>query len=581
MTPIEQIAAEGIQLKSHTVGNHKALCPKCSHDRKNKADPCLSVTIEPAGGIVWNCHNCEWAGAVSAGTKRHDYIPSPRAAVKPKWRDSQPDLPEAAVKWFASRGISEATIKRNRIGYGKAYMPAAGEEVTCIQFPYVRQGEVVNIKFRDGQKRFCQVKGAEKIFFGLDDIATAEIAIIAEGEMDKLALEEAGYTNVLSVPDGAPKHARTDPIDPESDAKFEYVWNCRKELEGKRIVLAVDTDGPGNALAKELTRRFGVERCTRVYWPDGCKDANDVLLQHGAETLAGCIVSAEWLPIENVYTPPSDPMADLLELMEKEPEHALSTGWESLDDLLRIKEGELSVVTGYPGSGKSEFIDALVVNMHRKHGWHIGVCSFENLPIRIHRKKILEKLAGVPTWKLDSETAGGYLPALRDSFHFMAFEENSPTVDAILDAAKAMVVRYGIRGLIIDPYNEIEHKRPSSMTETEYVSQLLARVKRFAQNHGVHVWFVAHPAKPKQDKHDAPTLYDISGSANWVNKADIGISVHRDPVKSPSEVEIHVRKVRFRHAGKVGMTTLHYDKEARNYRDPVRTYTIDPCSPYK
>jgi twinkle protein len=92
-------------------------------------------------------------------------------------------------------------------------------------------------------------------------------------------------------------------------------------------------------------------------------------------------------------------------------------------------------------------------------------------------------------------------------------------------------MRHGIRGLVIDPYNEIEHHRPASVTETEYVSQLLGKVKRFAQSNDVHVWFVSHPAKMPRDGNSLPppTLYDISGSANWANKADLGVVVHRDP----------------------------------------------------
>ena len=52
--------------------------------------------------------------------------------------------------------------------------------------------------------RHPQVKGAEKVLFGLDDIRDESTIIIVEGELDKLAMEEAGYRNVVSVPDGAP-----------------------------------------------------------------------------------------------------------------------------------------------------------------------------------------------------------------------------------------------------------------------------------------------------------------------------------------------------------------------------------------
>jgi twinkle protein len=140
-------------------------------------------------------------------------------------------------------------------------------------------------------------------------------------------------------------------------------------------------------------------------------------------------------------------------------------------------------------------------------------------------------------------------------------------MDWLLEAARGAVMRYGVRGLVIDPYNELEHRRPASMSETEYVSQVLGKVKRFAQRHGVHVWFIAHPAKMRREegKFPVPSLYDISGSANWVNKADLGVVVHRDPTREPPDAEIHVRKVRFKAVGKVGSVTLAYDRATGRY----------------
>jgi twinkle protein len=157
-----------------------------------------------------------------------------------------------------------------------------------------------------------------------------------------------------------------------------------------------------------------------------------------------------------------------------------------------------------------------------------------------------------------------------DHFHLIRFDDEPPTIEAILEKARASVMRYGVRGLVIDPYNEIEHRRPSNMTETEYVSQLLGKVKRFAQHHGVHVWFVAHPAKLQRlngGERPVPTLYDISGSSNWVNKADLGIVVHRDLDKDPTRAEIHVRRVRFKSVGKIGTVALRWDRSTGRYSE--------------
>ena len=254
MTDIaSQLLEHGIRLRRYTAGDHKGLCPQCSHTRKNKRDLCLSVTVKDAGA-VWNCHNCGWTGSVR---EREERTASGRKPVKPmRTPSSTPPAPSPmpnglspkVIKWFADRGISEAALKRNAIGYGPAYMPAAERKVPCIQFPYRRNGDVVNVKFRDGRKSFAQVKGAEKIFYGLDDIEGCQEIIICEGEIDKLSFEEAGFRNVISVPDGAPVKVKDGEVDPEDDAKFAYIWNCREELAGAtKIILATDNDAPASS----------------------------------------------------------------------------------------------------------------------------------------------------------------------------------------------------------------------------------------------------------------------------------------------------------------------------------------------
>jgi twinkle protein len=491
------------------------------------------------------------------------------------------------VQWLAKRGISETTARRNRVGTQRAYIPKLGAEVDCIAFPYFRDGELVNIKFRAlAEKAFAQVKDAEKILYGLDDIADTNSAIIVEGEPDKLAVEEAGIRNVVAVPDGAPKEVKAGDPDPE-DAKFSYIAACAEYLERlDRIILAVDDDVPGRALAEELARRLGKERCWRVRWPDSgdvqCKDANDVLLAHGPDVLRECIEQAEPYPIAGLHSI-FDFVDETTALYRDGRQRGLSTGWESLDEFMTIRPGELSVLTGVPGSGKSEFVDALAVNLAGIHGWRFTLCSFENPPAE-HIAKLAEKHLGLPFWdgptrRMSETDLQRAMDWINDHFHLIRFDDEAPTIDAILEKARAAVLRHGIRGVVIDPYNEIEHRRPTNMTETEYVSQLLGKVKRFAQHHAVHVWFVAHPAKLQRDDRGSrpiPTLYDISGSANWVNKADLGIVVHRDLDKDPTLAEIQVRKVRFKSVGKIGTVALRWDRATGRYSEIAagRTYAV-------
>jgi len=205
-TLAERLLEHGIRPRHYSVGDQKLTCPRCSAQRRNRTDPCLSLTIDGVKAI-WKCHHCDWSGALSeqsASKPRRD------APVRPQWEPGAPT--PATLKWLAARGISEATARRNRIGTARVYIPAAKAEVDCIAFPYFRGGELVNVKFRAlDEKAFIQVKGAEALLYGLDDIADMKTIIIVEGECDKLACEEAGYRSTVSVPRPAATRPTTAP----------------------------------------------------------------------------------------------------------------------------------------------------------------------------------------------------------------------------------------------------------------------------------------------------------------------------------------------------------------------------------
>jgi len=263
-----------------------ATCPQCSPSRKKKMVKCLSANTEKG---VWFCHHCGWRGSLKAGVEENGDRALQRTQnfTRPTYLYTEQGLDRLEV-WFKDRAIPREVIVRNKIRLGRAYIPQEEDFMEVIQFPYFRGEELVNVKSRSLQgKHFTQIKGAEKILYGLNDL-TEDWAIIVEGELDKLALEVAGFTNVVSVPDGAPAEG-TKP----SDRKFDYLVNCAEFLDPLiKIVLAVDNDGPGRTLAGELAKRLGPERCWRVHWPQSAKDANDVLLHHGTQALTDCIEQA-------------------------------------------------------------------------------------------------------------------------------------------------------------------------------------------------------------------------------------------------------------------------------------------------
>ena len=166
--------------------------------------------------------------------------------------------------------------------------------------------------------------------------------------------------------------------------------------------------------------------------------------------------------------------------------------------------------------------------------------------------------------------SSGGMKLVGESFSWILPDDDADwTIETLLDRAKALVFRKGIRGLVIDPWNELEHDMGDAQSETVYIGNVLKHVRQFARRHGVHVWIVAHPAKLYRERetgnYPVPTLYDISGSAHWRNKADNGIVVWRDFSDGEKAVEVHIQKIRFRQIGKPGMAKLKYQPATATY----------------
>jgi twinkle protein len=490
-------------------------------------------------------------------------VATKREYFKPKY-EPEP-LSDKAVEFLTKRGLTNEVLIRNQVGATDVWMPQIEEEVRAIAFPYISGGEVVNVKYRDGKKNFRQVGGAQKVFYKIDDLGPR--TIIVEGEIDALSLEVAGFSNAISVPDGAPS-----PTAKNYETKFEYLDDERLDSVEK-FILAVDNDEPGRKLEEELSRRLGRDRCLRVTWVDGCKDANEVLNKHGAETLRQCIEAAQPYPVEGLFSV-SDIADDLDSLFEDGLPDGVRTGWARVDELYSPAPSQWTLVTGIPSMGKSEWLDALAVNLAEGSGWVFGVCSPENQPINWHAAKLIEKRMSKRIRSATKEEFDDAKHWLNEHFHFILPEQ--PTIESVLDKAKVLVRRFGMKGLIIDPYNELDHtKRKEGINETEYVSAFLTYIRKFARENGVHVWLVAHPAKLIKDKegnYPVPDGYSVSGSAHFFNKADNIVAVHRDKTNPDAPSEVHVQKVRSRWLGRPGVAHLFWNPNNGRYTENAARY---------
>lgn len=454
------------------------------------------------------------------------------------------------LQWLMGRGLSESTIAAFRIGE-QIVNTAAGQKVYAI-FPYIRDGELINAKHRnvDDKRDMRQAKGAEPCLFGWHLIEpNARMVAIAEGEIDAMTLHQAGIP-ALSVNQGAGNHQWID-----SD------WERLQQFDD--IVLCYDADAAGQKGAHEAARRLGVDRCRFASFGDS-KDANDYLNSKPTKELQFYIDAAEPMPIEGTCTIGSL-WPQIIQRYDGEVERGVSTGWGCIDKHYTVLTGEWTLVTGIPGHGKSEWLDALTMNLAIGHGWRFAVFSPENHPPDYHAVKMMEKYVGLPfddgpSQRMTIKQAEEAKEFIEDRFTQLL--PDNPTLETLLDQAARLVTRKGIKGLILDPWNEIEHKVVSGQTETQYISAALTKIRRFCWTYGVHTWVVAHPAKLQKDatgKYPVPTPYDVSGSAHWRNKADNCITVFRDIEDKTKPVEIHIQKIRKKFIGSPGMAELRYD----------------------
>jgi twinkle protein len=534
---------------SKVVGG-KTYCPKCSVGRKHKRDRSLSVDLKTG---LFNCHNagCDFRGCAMVIQKQK------REYVKPQGRLEK--LSAKSIQFFESRGISNNTTLRLGVTESKEWMPQFEKEVSCICFNYLREGELVNIKFRGPQKAFKMAKDAELVFYNMDAARGEEEIIIVEGEIDCLTFHECGIYNVVSVPNGASM----------GNQKLEYLDNCWELFEGaKRIILATDADSAGYALREELARRLGKERCYMVSFPENCKDANEVLLQYGKEAVNKLIETKKEWPLEGIL-PMEEMYATICEWFEKGYPKGAAAHIKGLDHLLTFAPGQVTTITGIPGHGKDEFTNWVMANLAKYEKWPWGICGFEEEPEQT-ATKIIEKYIGKafdfrkdPMHRVTVEEFERGVYFVDQMFHFYKTEAIDTDIDSLLSIADRLVLKYGIKGLVLNPWNWIDNV--SGEEGTDYVSWAYSKIVRFARKRGVHVFVIAHTTKISKDKvtkkYEVPNLYNISGSAHFYNKTHNGITIYRDDTM----VDVYVQKVKQSWLGQKGFSTYSYDTYTRQY----------------
>jgi len=531
------------------VGASQGTCPLCSEDRKpeNKKAKCASYDWERGLGT---CHNCDRTFQLHTYQRKGA---SEKVYVRPETPDAIHDVSSNVEKWFESRGISKQTLKALKVTEGQEFMPQTGKTENTIQFNYYMGDQLINVKYRDGRKNFKLYKGAEKVFYNINSIIGYEYAIIVEGEMDALSLYEAGIENVVSVPNGATLNSNN----------LDYLDNCIDYFEDKeKVIIAVDADDAGQALQRELVRRLGAEICYLADF-NGCKDANEYLLEYGKEELAKRIAKARPVPLENVTTF-KDIEGEVTDFVTNGFKPGFQIGIKNFDDIFSTYTGQFITVTGIPSSGKSDFVDQMCVGYNANYGWKTAFASPENAPTYLHAHKLMRK-----TWQdmprksdIGTDKWNQVAEHVNDNYFFIDMERY--TLESVLRKGAELVKRKGIKCLVIDPFNKIRDVDCKTEDVNRYTMEYLQKIESFAKKYDVLVFIVAHPTKMYKGSDgqiEEPTMYNIKGGGEWYDASYHGILVHRN--YEAKTVKAKVLKVKFQNLGENG-AEAHFKWEPKS-----------------
>ena len=539
------LSNENIRLKNADIGTQKTKCPQCQPPHDSSDRP-LTVTIDHESA-VWFCHHCGWKGS-KGNTRATPYKPLRTEIRKPEPPEIREKTQEM-YKYFANRHISKETVDDFNIttdGY-------------WIALPYYNKDtELVNIKYRTIDKKFKQEKQTERTLYNYEKIFDKDDVIFCEGEIDVLSLHEIGFTNATTLPDGAPKEAKFK----DNDARFKSLENC--PLQAKKIILFTDNDQAGKSLHDELLHRFGKDICWYVQVPEDCKDANDVLVKHGSAKLEELVRNAIPYPVDGLHTV-TDYVGSVYDLYNGNYVKPIEAGMGGLDDIYKILKGTFHTITGIPNHGKSYFLDQLLLRIAQNHNWKFALFSPEH-STGMHIRRIVQMYKEKSfdegfTNRMSQQELNEALDFITNHYYFIETKDEVPTIDYILDIAKGSILKYGVNGIVIDPYNEVNASRSGNLREDEHIRDFISKCKRFARIHDVVVWVVAHPTKlPKATDggYAPPTAYDISGASHWHNQSDVILTVHRD--FDDNSTEIMTRKIREQDLyGKIGSVTFDFD----------------------
>lgn len=409
----------------------------------------------------------------------------------------------------------------------------------AVAFPYKRGGEGYAAKFRTEDKQFRSSKGVSRGLYNEDDLRRLLDlpVVITEGEIDCLSVMQAGFERAVSVPDGWIANGN----------KTEALMAAADDLRRSPfVIVAGDNDEAGESLPRAVANILKGHDVRTVSWPDGCKDANDVLVKHGEGALAACLNTARRVD------PPGGTITAFSDLPPLGDRRVLRVGAYPFDYAVALELGAMSVWTGVPGSGKSTFLTWAAERIAVNENIRVGVMAFETHPYDLRDQLCLIR-TGKDYRELDEASRKATIATLDEHFRLVhvSLEDTQQNLAWLEGMVETLALRDCCKLVIIDPWNELEHLPEKGESMTAYINFATKFIRQMAERLDIHIALVAHPKKmPTDGKPRAPTGYDVADSAAFFNKPSLGVTVHQESRTDPDSgeedkwVELHVWKVR-------------------------------------
>lgn len=523
-------------------GKEKLRCPACDDKRTNRKDRSLLINHNEGYG---KCFYCE--ALTFKNSKENQYTEISQVSFKSVLSN------EKLLSYTSSRKISEDTLKSLYVSFESYYQPAKGKEMDNIVFNYYEGSKLVNKKFRSGSKDFTQISGGKPILYNINSALGAEELFIVEGEFDVLALVEFGVKNVVSVPNGA-------------NDNDEYWENSKKYIsEVKRFVLGFDNDEKGEILREKVAQRLGRYRCEYIEWNG--KDANDDLV---SGTLKKSIKNRKKFPVNGTIK-----VQDIIDGVYNLYDNGLpktitpkNKCFGELKNIFSTMFGHLTSVTGIPSHGKSSFVDWYVLNLVAEYDLKASWFTPEHSPTELYNTSIIEKVIGKNFWgkvkgisvpRITKNEINEYQEWANERLYFTdAGEKEFPTWKWLFDTFYEQMYAFGINVFVIDAFNKLILPKGNKLEE---IQKVLTKLTHFAKVNHVMIFLVAHPTKmiKREDgTYSVPTLYDISGSADFRNITHDGFTIYRYFENEEEGVDDHIEfinmKNKFKYQGQIGQS---------------------------